>query len=340
MIQNFGLLPGGEAAHLYSICSGGITAGISDFGATLVRLLVPDRTGAASDVVLGFDTAGDYRKHGGCLGAVVGRNANRIGRSAFILGGQEVSLTPNEGPNNLHSGPDYWFHRMWQVDRYTPGSITLSLETPDGDQGFPGGGRVAATYTLQENRLQIRYQGRFDRDTVFNMTHHAYFNLAGQDRPEAAMSQTLQLRARQFTEVDHASIPTGRLLPVAGTPLDFRTPKALGLDSHHPLLAPQGGLDHNFVLDPGAGPAARLVCNETGRALSVYTDRPGIQVYTANSLCVRGKGGVAYGKRSGVCLETQFFPDAPNHPGWPSSLVRAGETAESTTEFVWETCRP
>lgn len=154
------------------------------------------------------------------------------------------------------------------------------------------------------------------------------------------MSQTLQLRARQFTEVDHASIPTGRLLPVAGTPLDFRTPKALGLDSHHPLLAPQGGLDHNFVLDPGAGPAARLVCNETGRVLSVYTDRPGIQVYTANSLCVRGKGGVAYGKRSGVCLETQFFPDAPNHPDWPSSLIRAGETAESTTEFVWETCRP
>ena len=159
MIQNFGLLPGGEAAHLYSICSGGITAGISDFGATLVRLLVPDRTGAASDVVLGFDTAGDYRKHGGCLGAVVGRNANRIGRSAFFLGGQEVSLTPNEGPNNLHSGPDYWFHRVWQVDRYTPGSITLSLETPDGDQGFPGGGRVAVTYTLQENRLQIRYRG-------------------------------------------------------------------------------------------------------------------------------------------------------------------------------------
>ncbi|MFR1753915.1 MAG: aldose epimerase family protein [Oscillospiraceae bacterium] len=338
MTQSFGSLPGGEAARLYTICGGGITAGISDFGATLVRLLVPDRNGRAGDVALGFDTAGDYLKYGGCLGATVGRNANRVGGSCLNVGEKTVRLTPNEGPNNLHSGPDYWYHRMWMVDRLTESAITLALETPDGDQGFPGAGRVEVTYALTGGALRITYRGIFDQDTLLNMTNHTYFNLAGEDRPEAAMEQTLQIQAERFTQVDEASIPTGRLLPVAGTALDFRRPKALKQDQEDSLLAPQGGIDHNFVLDPGEGPAARLVSRETGRILSVYTDCPGIQVYTANFLEARGKGGRVYGRRSGVCLETQFYPDSSNHPQWPSPLVRAGEEKTSVTELVFGLC--
>mgnify|MGYP000341009032 CR=1 FL=1 len=195
------------------------------------------------------------------------------------------------------------------------------------------------TYTLQENRLQIRYQGRFDRDTVFNMTHHAYFNLAGQDRPEAAMSQTLQLRARQFTEVDHASIPTGRLLPVAGTPLDFRTPKALGLDSHHPLLAPQGGLDHNFVLDPGAGPAARLVCNETGGCSRCIPTGPAYRSIPQIPSAFAAKAALLTANAAASAWRRNSFP-TPQLTRLAQLLGPAGETAESTTEFVWETCRP
>ena len=308
MTQSFGSLPGGEAARLYTICGGGITAGISDFGATLVRLLVPDRNGRAGDVALGFDTAGDYLKYGGCLGATVGRNANRVGGSCLNVGEKTVRLTPNEGPNNLHSGPDYWYHRMWMVDRLTESAITLALETPDGDQGFPGAGRVEVTYALTGGALRITYRGIFDQDTLLNMTNHTYFNLAGEDRPEAAMEQTLQIQAERFTQVDEASIPTGRLLPVAGTALDFRRPKALKQDQ------------------------------ETGRILSVYTDCPGIQVYTANFLEARGKGGRVYGRRSGVCLETQFYPDSSNHPQWPSPLVRAGEEKTSVTELVFGLC--
>ena len=190
----------------------------------MVRLLVPDRNGRAGDVALGFDTAGDYLKYGGCLGATVGRNANRVGGSCLNVGEKTVRLTPNEGPNNLHSGPDYWYHRMWMVDRLTESAITLALETPDGDQGFPGAGRVEVTYALTGGALRITYRGIFDQDTLFNMTNHTYFNLAGEDRPEAAMEQTLQIRAERFTKVDEASIPTGRLLPVAGTALDFRSP--------------------------------------------------------------------------------------------------------------------
>lgn len=185
MTRSFGTLPGGETAHLYTICGGGLTAGISDFGATLVSLLAPDREGHLADVVLGFDTAGEYLHGSGCLGATVGRNANRVGGSCLPVGDRRVCLTPNEGPNNLHSGPEYWFHRMWMVDRLTESAITLALETPEGDQGFPGMGRVEVTYALAEGRLRITYQGVFDRDTVFNMTNHSYFNLAGEERPEA-----------------------------------------------------------------------------------------------------------------------------------------------------------
>ncbi len=334
MAEQFGSLPNGQAARLYTITGGGITAAVTDFGATLVRLMVPDRQGVMGDVVLGFSCVRDYLTHGGCLGATVGRNANRTGGAAMTISGRAVRLGANEGRNNLHSGPDYWYHRLWTVESATADTLCFSLVTPDGDQGFPGGGEVRVTYQALGSALRITYQGRFDRDTVFNMTNHAYFNLAGQDKPEAAMDQRLWLRAAHFTPVDGESIPTGQIQPVAGTALDFRQARPLGRGlENDPLLAPQGGIDHNFVLTPGpfAEPAARLSCPATGRVMTVHTDRPGIQVYCANGLDAQGK--VYYGRGSGVCLETQFYPDSCNHPQWPQPLVHAGQVAQSVTEF-------
>lgn len=338
MVEIFGILPNGQTAKLYTICSGAVTVRVTDLGATLVGVLAPDRQGQVRDVVLGYDTPRGYLENGGFLGAVVGRNANRIGHSRLTVSGSPVALTPNEGPNNLHSGPDFWSTRLWRVEAASETAVTFGLTTEDGDQGFPGAGEVRVTYALTDRRLTVTYEGRFDRDTVFNMTNHAYFNLAGQDKPRAAMAQELTLRAEGFTEVDEASIPTGRILPVAGTALDFRTPTALGTGrEREPLLAPQGGIDHNFVLDGGEGPAARLCDPASGRVLTVYTDCPGIQVYCANSLDAPGKGGVRYGRNSGVCLETQFYPDSANHPEWPQPFVKAGEQAHSETTFVFET---
>lgn len=338
MTQDFGILSSGEAAHLYTIADGGPVASISDLGATLVSLLAPGRDGQLADVVLGFDSARDYLINGGCLGAVVGRNANRVGGAAFPLHGETVRLTPNEGPNNLHSGPDFWYHRLWKVERRTERDIRLSLDTPHGDQGFPGSGHVAVTYRMAGNRLEITYEGCFDRDTVFNMTNHAYFNMAGQDRPQEAMEQALWLRASRYTQVDGGSIPTGQSPQVAGTALDFRTPRVIGRGlERDPLLAPQGGIDHNFLLDEGDlnAPAARLTHPASGRTLTVYTSCPGVQVYCANGLEAVGKGGVRYGRNSGVCLETQFYPDSMNHPHWPQPLAPANTPVCSTTVFAF-----
>lgn len=339
MVEIFGTLPNGQTARLYTIYGGGLTVRVTDLGATLVSVLAPDRAGQPEDVVLGYDTPQGYLENGGFLGAMVGRNANRVGASRLTVSGTPVALTPNEGPNNLHSGPDFWSSRLWAVEEATEEAVTFALSTPDGDQGFPGAGEVRVTYRLTGNRLTVTYEGRFDRDTVFNMTNHAYFNLAGQSNPQAAMTQMLTLRAAGFTEVDGGSIPTGRILPVAGTALDFRTPKALGTGREHdPLLAPQGGIDHNFVLDGRdfTLPAARLQDPASGRTLTVYTDCPGIQVYCANFLEATGKGGIRYGRNSGVCLETQFYPDSVNHPQWPQPFVKAGQTARSETAFVFE----
>ena len=338
MEEKFGVLPSGKIARPYTISCGLLTAQIADIGATLVKLLVPDREGCLADVVLGYDTAGEYRAKDGCLGAVVGRHANRMGRARFCLEGQEICLEANEGPNNLHSGPDFWFRRLWTVECHRDNEIAFSLETPDGDQGFPGGGRVLVTYRLEGNGLTVRYEGMFDRDTLFNPTQHSYFNLAGHDRCDRAMEQTLWVRASRFTPVDGASIPTGKTAPVDGTALDFRQPRVIGTGwEKDPLTGPQGGIDHNFILDSAGteAPAAELADPASGRVMTVYTDCPGIQVYCANFLDTTGKGGVPYPRNSGVCLETQFYPDSPNHPQWPQCIVPAHTKVVRTTRFVF-----
>ena len=337
--RSFGFLPDGREAHLYTISCGSLTAAVTDFGAALVRLLVPNAKGVAEDVVLGYDDVLGYLNNSGCLGAPVGRCANRIGGAQFTLNGETYLLAKNNGENNLHSGPDYWFKRLWTLRDSGENYLTFSLHSPDGDQGFPGKRDFAITYRLTETALHLHYHGLCDKDTVLNPTNHSYFNLAGQDRTQEALDQVLQLNADFFTPADQGSIPTGELSPVAGTPMDFRSEKAVGRDigADYTPLHYQGGYDHNYVLrSPGLTHlAARLRDPGSGRVMEVYTDCPGLQLYTANYLNTSGKGGVLYPKRSAVCLETQFFPDSVNHPDFPSCIQRAGVPFDSETVFAF-----
>lgn len=328
MRQSFGKLFSGEEALLYTISGGRLTASITNYGAALVSLTVD-----GVDVVLGYDDVNGYAGNDGFLGAIVGRNANRIKCSRFPLNGETVHLTPNEGPNNLHSGPQAYNVRFWTVAEEADHKLVLTLHSPHGDQGFPGNADIAVTYAIENDALTITYDAVSDADTVFNFTNHAYFNLCGENRPEKAMNQILMMPSTHFNPDDAENIPTGEVRSVEGTPFDFRSPKALGRDigeDYEPLHL-QGGYDHNFVVN--ANPCAVLSDPESGRTMAVYTDCPGVQVYTANFLEVTGKNGLPYPKRSGVCLETQFAPDSVNHLEWPQPFIRAGEKYHSVTKF-------
>jgi len=331
MGKTFGKLATGAQSHLYTISCGRVRAEITNYGAALVSLFVD-----GLDVALGYDDVTGYERQGGYLGAVVGRNANRIGGSKFKLGAADVLLIPNEGVNNLHSGSDGWSHRLWDVTAHTDASLTLAIHSPHGDQGFPGNADVSVTYTIENDALVITYEAVSDRDTVFNLTNHAYFNLYGQHRPEKAMDQELLIPGSRFCPDDAENIPTGELRAVEGTPFDFRSFKAIGRDiamDYEPLKL-QGGYDHNYV---NAGPVCAVLRNpESGLTMTVTTDCPGVQVYAGNFLDNVGKGGVRYGKRTGVALETQFYPDAVNHPEWPQPMVKAGEKYRSVTAYRFE----
>ena len=329
MVKTFGKLADGREARLYTISCGRIRSEITNYGAALVSLFVD-----GLDVCLGLDDVAGYESQGGFLGAVVGRNANRIGGAKFLLNGQEVVLPANEGPNNLHSGPDSWAFRLWDLTAHTENSLPLSLHSPHGDQGFPGNADVSVTYTIENDGLTISYKAVSDRDTAFNLTNHAYFNLFGQDKPEKAMDQELMIPGEAFCPDDAANIPTGEVRAVEGTPFDFRSFKPIGRDigmDYEPLHL-QGGYDHNFV---NCGDICAVMRNpESGLTMTVTTDLPGVQLYAGNFLDNNGKG-VIYGKRSGVALETQFFPDSVNHPEWKQPFVQANEVFESTTRYAF-----
>lgn len=336
MKEYFGAMPDGSAAHLYTISRGKLTAVISDCGATLHRLLVPDEKGNIADVVLGFETPSEYIESETFFGSVVGRNANRVKNACFVLNGKTCAMGINDnGVNNLHSGPDYYKNRLWTVERHDSNSIRMSLFSPDGDQEFPGNAQIHVTYTLDAcDTLRIRYDAISDKDTVFNLTNHSYFNLAGHDKPEKAMAQTLILPGRFFNPDDENSIPTGELRPVCDTPMDFRDAKPIGRDINedYDALNLQGGYDHNWEVY--TTPCAILCDPNSGRTMSVSTDCPGIQFYSGNFLRgEKGKDGVHYPHRSGVCLETQYYPDAVNHPQWPQPITKAGEHYHSETRF-------
>lgn len=334
MKKSFGLLPNGQQTFLYNISGGGITATVSDFGATLVNVFVPDADGNVADVALGYDDAAGYLNGTSFLGAIVGRSANRIKGSTFSLDGRDYVLTPNENANNLHSGPEFYHTRMWTVTACSDTSVSFHLDSPNGDQGFPGNASIDVTYTMDEKGgLHITYDATCDRDTVFNLTNHSYFNLAGEQCTNTAMDQLLMLPARVFAVADAESVPTGEMRSVEGTPMDFRTPKAIGRDineDYEPLNL-QGGYDHNFEVF--CNPCAVLSDPISGRTMAVYTDLPGIQFYAGNFLQETGKGGVTYGKRSGIALETQFYPDSIHHPEWKQPITKAGEKYHTETIY-------
>jgi len=342
-VSKFGTMADGTAIEQYTLKNAkGATAKVITYGATLTELWVPDRTGKLGDVVLGFDQIHGYLGKAPWFGATVGRVANRIAKAKFTLDGKEYSLEVNDTPNNLHSGKIGMSYVAWKAEplhEKNGAAVRFSYDSPDGDGGFPGNLKVAVVYRLTDNNeLQIEYTAKTDKPTPVNMTNHSYFNLGGQ---KDVLAQVLELNADKYTPVDATLIPTGEILPVKGTPLDFTKPIAIG--AHIAEMAGNpGGYDHNFVLNGEAGKlrfAARAYDAESGRQMEVWTTEPGIQFYSGNFLdgTITGKRGVVYGKRSGFCLETQHYPDSVNRPAFPSVILRPPAVYSTQTTFKFST---
>jgi aldose 1-epimerase len=340
MHRSFGKTRDGREAMLYIIRnSRGMEAAVTNYGAALVELKVPDREGNIRDVVVGYGQVSGYETNGGSVGGTVGRFANRIGKGRFTIGGKEYQLTTNNGPNTLHGGRDFFIRRHWTLEKEEDHSVTFFLHSEDGDQGFPGNTDIRVTYTvMEEQELQIDYKACSDADTPLNLTNHSYFNAAGHDSG-SVLDQLVAVEADKYTETDEFSLPTGRLIQVAGTPMDFRVPKALGKDigKDYYALAYGSGYDHNYAIrGEGYRKAAELYCPESGILMTVKTDLPGLQLYSANHLGpVEGKGGVIYKPRHAVCFETQYYPDAINNENFPGGLLKAGREFNSTTAYAF-----
>ena len=307
--------------------SSGACAVILDYGATIQSLCVPDRDGNPVDVVLGYDTLEEYEANDGYLGATIGRFANRIAGGTFFLNGQEYRLAKNDGANHLHGGVCGFDKQLWQIKSLTDSSLCLTLTSPDGQEGYPGELTAEVTYTLQDRSLELRYTASSTRTTLCNLTNHAYFNLSGH-RSGPISGQHFQLLASRYTPVDSSLIPTGALAPVEGTGMDLRALQPLGERTY----------DHNWAVSDWDGslrPAARAWSPDTGISLEVLTTLPGVQFYTGNFLdgCPRGKEGAPYAKGWAFCLETQYFPDSPNHPAFPSAALAPGAVYESRTVY-------
>lgn len=337
----FGTMPDGSPVHLFTLSvPGGLRVAITDFGAAIVSVWAPDRRGEFADVVLGYETLDGYLTGKSFFGGSIGRYGNRIARGRFTLDGVEHSLLPNNGANHLHGGPDGFDRVLWQAKPGLGASLKLTRTSPDGEQGYPGNLHVTVTYTLDgSDKLRIDYRAETDRATPVNLTNHAYFNLGGHDGG-TILDHELTLFAEHMTPVDAGLIPTGELRPVAGTPFDFRAPHPIGtrVDANDAQLRFGPGYDHNFVLTRhGAGleSAARVLEPRSGRVMEILTTEPAIQFYSGNFLTGAdvGKGGVAYQYRTGFCLETQHFPDSPNRPAFPNTILRPGEVYASTTVY-------
>lgn len=344
-VERFGETPQGQQADKYTLTNEhGVSASFTNLGGTWISMMVPDKAGRMADVVLGYDCLENYLKNPPHFGAIIGRNANRIGGAAFSLNGERYTLAKNNGENNLHSGPDYYHGRIWEVelDESSLGSrISFSLFSPDGDQGFPGNAQITVSYTLtQDDALIIDYHMISDADTIANFTNHSYFNLAGHNQGDV-LAQKVWINADYFTPADASSIPLGNLEPVKGTPMDFTAMKEIGREigaDFEPLILGKG-YDHNWVLKKDKPGEAELCAKAwdpvSGRCMEVYTDLPGIQFYTGNFLTgeLPGKEGAVYGPRHAFCFETQYYPDAANKPSFPSPLLRAGAEYKTTTIY-------
>lgn len=336
--EPFGSLPDGTPIDIYTLKNtSGLEARVMTYGAILVSLKVPDRDGVLADVNLGFDTLAGYLGTHPYFGAIIGRYGNRIAKARFAIDGVEYRLAANNNENSLHGGLQGFDKVVWKAEPLRSGDgagLKLSYLSRDGEEGFPGNLAVTVVYTLTNaDELRIDYEATTDKKTPVNLTNHAYWNLKGQGEGDI-LGHVLRLEADRITAVDSAAnlIPTGEILPVAGTPFDFTTPHTIG----ERIAQVEGGYDHNFALRSGGGSLALAAHVEepgSGRIMEIWTDQPGIQLYTGNFLdgTVVGKGGKAYQKHYGFCLETQRFPDSPNHPNFPSTILEPGQIYRTTT---------
>lgn len=330
---DFGTLSNGRKARLFTLKNDSIELAVTDYGSTLVNLIVPDKNGTPTDVVLGYDDIGSYESDDTCFGNNVGRSANRIGGASFSLNGTEYKLAANDGPNNLHSGPHAYAKRVWNVDNTTENSITFSLESPHMDQGFPGALTMHVTYALSEQAddtaFSITYEAVPEQDTIISMTHHSYFNLNGEGSGDI-LNHKITLAADYYTPTDASSVPTGEITSVTGTAMDFRDGRYLGTDIDDDILKNARGYDHNWIVGTGYGAPRKVLTatgEKTGISMDLATDYPGLQLYTANYLNhISGKHGHIYEARDAVCFEPQYFPDAIHHANFPSPVAKAGET--------------
>ncbi len=342
----FGKTADGTPVELYTLTNAnGLEAKITNYGGIVVSLLVPDRDGKPGDVVLGYETLEEYIENNPYFGTLVGRYGNRIARGKFTLEGIEYTLAQNDGENHLHGGLKGFDKVVWKADAVrSKNSVGLKLTylSKDGEEGYPGNLSVTVVYTLSnDNELKIEYTAVTDKVTIVNLTHHGYFNLAGAGLGDI-LGHELMIKADRFTPVDKGLIPTGELRSVKGTPMDFTRAVAIGarIDQAAEQLVLGGGYDHNWVLNNGDGSltlAARVYEPTTGRVMEVYTTEPGIQFYSGNFLdgSITGKGGKVYEYRYGFCLETQHFPDSPNKPSFPSTVLKPGETYTTTTIYTF-----
>ena len=332
----FGSTSDGQRVSEFTLANpGGVSVSVLSWGGIVRSINVPDRHGKVADVVLGFDSLPPYEARHPYFGTITGRFANRIANGKFTLDGKTYTLATNNGPNHLHGGLKGFDRANWKYKTDTGAnsvSLVLSHTSPDGDEGYPGAVSAQVTYTLfRDNSLRIDYHATSTKATPINLTNHSYFNLAGHDSGEV-LTQTIQILADQMVPVDATLIPTGSLKSVAGTPFDLREPLAIGAK----IAETGGGYDHTFVLSTAKRPlhvAARAMDEKSGRFVEVLTTEPGVQFYTGNFLngSQIGKGGTPYGKHAGFCLETQHFPDSPNQPSFPSTVLRPGEVFTSTT---------
>jgi len=344
--QPFGT-EGGRPVHLYTLTNAhGVEISAMNYGGIIVSIRVPDRKGEFADIVLGHEKLEGYTPNPPYIGAIVGRYANRIANGTFTLDGKTYTLPKNDGPNTLHGGTDKTFNKVvWDGEALKGKTgVAFSYVSHDGDDGFPGNVKLKVTYTLTDsNELVIDYEATTDKATPINLSQHSYFNLAGEGTSDI-LNHEIMINADRFTPVDKNLIPTGELRPVKGTPFDFTTSTKIGarIEDPYDQMVLGHGYDHNWVLNrkgDGLSLAARVYEPTSGRVLEVSTTQPGVQFYTGNFLdgTVTGKQGHVYKHRYGLCLETQHFPDSPNHPDFPSTILKPGETFHSKTVFKFST---
>lgn len=342
-VDTFGVAPDGQQIRLYTLRNAnGLEARIMNYGAIVVSLEVPDRKGELDDIVLGYDNLQSYIENSPYFGAIVGRYGNRIGKGRFKLDGLEYALATNNNENHLHGGYKGFDKAVWSDESlWQPDGVGVKLTylSKDGEEGYPGNLKATVAYILtNDNELKIEYEAATDKATPVNLTHHGYFNLTGAERD--ILGHVLLLNADRFTPVDAGLIPTGELTPVKGTPMDFTKPTPIGarIDSEYEQLKAGGGYDHNWVLNKDGKRmtlAAKVYEPTTGRLMEVWTTEPGIQFYAGNFLdgTITGKEGKVYQHRWGFCLETQHYPDSPNQPDFPSTILRPGQKYETTTVY-------